>query len=513
MLLSAFVLPAAFAKQVTERIVARSSHRVPTKRARSAPRPVKKRKKKKRFQPVAKPAVAAATPAPVAQTIQPAKKLVIQKEKPRKKRIVIFSSIGGGGHTAVSAGLKSYLKDDYDITVLNVFKDVISSVDTLGTITFGKICAEDFYNFCLRVRWTNVVAGYSRAGNSYLTYRKSTLEKLFLDYFNDEKPDLIISVMPFINAAVLCAAERLDVPFLVLTNDLDTTNYVHNICAPTYKKFKYTLAFDDQSMREKIKHAQFKEDQIAITGFPLRPDFFKKKDKKAIKEAFNVPEDKPVVMVFMGGAGSLASYRYVRTLIKMQLPMHILVCLGRNERLRRNINKILLPEDVSLTIIGFTDRIADLMAISDVLITKPGPGSVCEALESNVPMILDQTGGTIWWEEHNVTFMVDHGFAESLINFTDLADIFPKYIKDPSYNAAIKKKMHDFKRERFNLRIHGLIKDMIDGGDSRPCEVITAAPTQQKKVISSVREPRAYLTAVSEHLGQDKNFSNGRMYR
>ncbi len=57
-------------------------------------------------------------------------------------------------------------------------------------------------------------------------------------------------------------------------------------------------------MREKIKHAQFKEDQIAITGFPLRPDFFKKRRaEKAIKEAFNVPEDKPVVMVFMGGAG------------------------------------------------------------------------------------------------------------------------------------------------------------------------------------------------------------------
>ena len=78
----------------------------------------------------------------------------------------------------------------------------------------------------------------------------------------------------------------------------------------------------------------------------------------------------------------MASYKYVAYLIKMQLPLHILVCIGRNERLRRNINKILLPEDVSLTIIGFTDRIADFMAISDVLITKPGPGSVCEALKS-----------------------------------------------------------------------------------------------------------------------------------
>ena len=85
-----------------------------------------------------------------------------------------------------------------------------------------------------------------------------------------------------------------------------------------------------------------------------------------------------MVMVFMGGAGSLASYRYVRTLAKLAMPMHILVCLGRNMRLSRNINKILLPPEVTLTIIGFTDRIADLMSISDVLITKPGPGSVCE---------------------------------------------------------------------------------------------------------------------------------------
>ena len=451
-------MPTLFAKQVKRRLVASSSYDFPFKGHSYNP-PSRKRKNRKRFKPAAKQSQAPS------YTIFPApKKPVIPiKDKPRKKRIVIFSCKGGGGHTAVSNGLKNYLKGEYDISVANVFQEVISSIDTLGTITFGAVYGEDFYNFCLRVRWTNVLAGYTKAGLTYMTYRQTALEKLFNDYFKDAKPDLIISVMPYINTALLKVAEQLDIPFLVLTNDLDTTTYIHAMASPTYKKFKYTLAFDDPTIREKIKQAGFKDDQIAITGFPLRPEFFKPKDKTLIKEHFNVPEDKPVVMVFMGGAGSQASYRYVRMLAKMQLPMHILVCLGRNESLRRNINKILLPDDVTLTTIGFTDRIADLMTISDVIITKPGPGSVCEALQSNVPMILDQTGGTIWWEEMNVSFMVQHGFAESLSNFNDLNAIFPKYISDPLFSEAVKKKMREFKRERFDQRIHALIHEMIEG--------------------------------------------------
>lgn len=400
-------------------------------------------------------------PVPVAPVVPVKKEQKIVKKAPeRKKRIVIFSSTGGGGHTAVSKGLRGYLSKDYEITVVNVFQEVLTSIDTLGAMTFGKICSEDFYNFCLRVRWTNVAGKFVSTGANYISWRQSTLEKLFLEYFSNEKPDLIISVMPTINAALLTVSEKLALPFLVITNDLDTTNYINNINAPRYNRFRYTIAFEDDAIRDKIKAAGFSKEQVVVTGFPLRPEFFKEKDKKAIKKDFNVPEGKPVVMVFMGGAGSLSSYRYVRTLAKMDMPMHILVCLGRNEQLRRNISRILLPEDVTITIIGFTDRIADLMSISDVLITKPGPGSVCEALESNVPMILDQTTGTLWWEEMNISFMVKNGFGESLTNFNDLVTIFPKYIKDKNHTAAIKKKMKAFKRERFDLKICPLIEEM-----------------------------------------------------
>ncbi len=382
-----------------------------------------------------------------------------KKKKLHKKRIVVFSSRGGGGHTAVSKGLKAYLEKDYNITIVNIFDEVLRSVDTLGSLTWGKINGEDFYNFCLRCRWTNLVGTFATTGAGYLNWRQSTVEKLVLEYFADTKPDLIVSVIPFVNAALLAVAEKLSVPFLVLTNDLDTTNYVNGIAHPTYQKFRYTLAFDDPGLKEKIKQAQIPDNKIVVTGFPLRPAFFAQPDVKALKKEFKVPKNRPVVMVFMGGAGSLTIYRYVRTLARMKMPLHMIVVLGRNEQLKRNISKILLPPGVTMTLLGFTDRIADLMAMSDILITKPGPGSVCEAVESNLPMILDQTHGTIWWELMNVEFVIKNGFGVSLTQFADVPVILKRYLDGEA--LVIKEKMKQFKRECFKDRIKPLIEELL----------------------------------------------------
>ena len=144
-------------------------------------------------------------------------------------------------------------------------------------------------------------------------------------------------------------------------------------------------------------------------------------------------------MIMMGGAGSLASQRYVKSLVKIKIPMHIIVCLGRNEKLRHAINKICLPKHITMTVMGFTDRIADLMAISDVLITKPGPGTICEAVVSNLPIIVDKTTSTIWWEEMNVEFVEKHRFGNVLTEIGELNAMLTKYIKNQEYISVIEK--------------------------------------------------------------------------
>jgi len=378
-----------------------------------------------------------------------------------KKQIIIFSSNGGGGHTAVSNGLIDYLGEQYAVSVTNALRTVYSSVDSLGTLTFGRVAGEDMYNFFLRCGWTNTIQRYSQVGNAYFGWRHDGLVQLTLDYFSEAKPDLVISVIGFINAPLVKACEKLNIPLLILTNDLDSTNYIEGMHPPYYKKLRYAIPFDDSAIRERIRPAAIPNEQIVVTGFPLRPQFFTHKKVEKLKKEFEIPLGKPIVMIFMGGAGSQASYRYVRSLARLKMPMHIIVCLGRNERLKRNIRKILLPEGVTISIFGFTRRIHDLMVISDLLITKPGPNSLCEGLASHVPMLLDMSQGIIWWEKLNCDFMLQHGFAEALTETTRLEDILPKYLKDHTYTDMIKKRMRDFTCTRFDKTILPLVDQMM----------------------------------------------------
>lgn len=380
-----------------------------------------------------------------------------------KNKILIFSSTGGGGHTAVSNALKNYLQDIYDVKTVNIFGEVVSSLDPLRYISFGKFSSEDFYNFCLQCKWTGIISQFCKIGGWAIRYRQATLENKISEFVKSQNPDLVISVVPMINAAILNSCQKLQKPFLVITNDLDTTNYINGLSGPTYKKFYYTLSFDDQDLWKKIEPANIPKSQIKVIGFPLRPEFFyEKRDKALIYKDFSIPKDKKVIMLLMGGAGSLATYRYVRTLARYSKPIHIIACLGRNENLRNALIKISLPKHITLSVVGFTNRIADLMSVSDLIITKPGPGSICESITLNLPIIIDYTSGPLWWEMANIDLVKKHQFGDVLTKYRDLHGLLDKYLENDDYIKKIKNKMISFKEKTsFEVNLKNLLKEII----------------------------------------------------
>ncbi len=381
-----------------------------------------------------------------------------------KKKILILMSKGGAGHISVSNALKGYLDKDYDISVVNLIGDVMKPVDVVNTMSFGKFTGEDFYNFCLQVKWTGVVNLFAKVGAWGINYKEEEIVNLITDFIKKDKPDLIISVIPMVNNAVLKVAKKFKLPFIVVTNDLDTTNYINGISCPRYRKFYYTLPFDDSDMWKKIEPAKIPKEQVKVTGFPLRKQFFEETaDKKSIRKDFAVPENKKVIMLLMGGAGSLGTYRYLRAMIRYHKPIHIIVCLGKNENLRRTIEKMNLPKHITISLVGFTQRVADLMSISDILITKPGPGSICEGIASNLPILIDKTNGTLWWEKMNMDLVTKHNFGDLVKSYKDLERLIDKYLADENYIKSIKTKMAKFKKEtNFGDSIKQLVKDVLE---------------------------------------------------
>jgi UDP-N-acetylglucosamine:LPS N-acetylglucosamine transferase len=61
--------------------------------------------------------------------------------------------------------------------------------------------------------------------------------------------------------------------------------------------------------------------------------------------------------------------------------------------------------------LGFTDRVADYLAACDVLVTKPGPGSLAEAFHQGVPVVVACNAHTIPQERYNARLVRERGLG------------------------------------------------------------------------------------------------------
>ncbi len=381
--------------------------------------------------------------------------------EPIKKKILVFFSEGGGGHKSGFKALEEYLGDIYEIQGVNILRDILAPLDPVRFLTFDAYTGEDLYNYLLTSRWIWCLDLLSHLGLRRFQAQQPEIEQLMYSYLSQQQPDLIISVMPFINAALANVAKTLNIPFLVIPVDFDTTLYINGLRASEYKNFFYALPFNDPRIKQKILPAHITTDRIGVIGFPVRTDFLEKKDPIKIKREFDIPDSgKTIIMLLMGASGSITTYRYVRRIARMNLPIHLIVCLGRSEKLRHKIEKIRLPEQMSISIIGFTPRISDLMAISDIFITKPGPTSICEALHMSLPMILDNTTH-VWWEDLNVEFVKAHHFGDAFTNYHELEELITHYVNDITYRGQLKNRITSYKKGNFCENVRTLVQHML----------------------------------------------------
>lgn len=377
-----------------------------------------------------------------------------------RKKILIVTSRGGGGHISASNALESYLKDRFDIKIVKLLEEVLSPIDAFQDLTFGKYSYEDLYNYFLKERLTffiNIVASKS---NWYISSFSKSIENLIKQYFLKENPDIIISVIPLFNQQLLNVSKELNIPLILVTVDLDTINYVRNFNNITYDKFFYTIVFDDDLIKDKLKNLNLNSSQLKVVGFPIRKDFFEVKDMNLIKKEFSLPFNKQIIMILMGATGSCASINYLKEISKINLDAHIIICTGRDDNLKDKLKKVNLSENLTLSIIGFTDRISDLMAVSDCIITKPGPTSISEALYLNKPIIVDYTCSPVFWEKLNIDFIQKHNFGFIISCLSDLKIFLPK-ILDKKYNSKIVNRIKSFEKRSPIDEISNLINHLI----------------------------------------------------
>ncbi len=377
------------------------------------------------------------------------------------KKIIVFTSDGAGGHTATTNALSATLNDSYIIKPINIYRDALGQVDFIKTITFGKTNGEIFYERCLTKKYYAFLNTLHSVGKWYFRRIQNRMAKILEKFLIEEKPDLVISVVPLVDGAIVQATKKLGIPFILLPTDLDSTNYIHDINDPNFSQFVCTLPFEDIDIKKKLEPAQIPHAQVKVTGFPIRVDFFESKDHAQIKQQYQVHPSKPVVLLLMGSVGSNSLYTFAQQLSNVKNDMHLIICCGRYQAIKEKIGQIQFPKHISITVVDFVQRISDLMAISDLLITKAGPVTMSEAMYMNLPMLVDLTSSTLSWEKLNYQFMQKRQFGDIITNTKNLSHQVSALLESKDALQNMKNNLLSFEKKVGTSEVRKLIEGMI----------------------------------------------------
>ncbi len=412
--------------------------------------------------------------------------------KTAQKRIVVLISQGGGGHLAAGDSLKEILGKEYQVEVVNILSNMLRPIDTLGILTLDKFTAEDLYNFFLRKGFHRTIKMvFCHFGFSYLRYRRKKIQELFEKYFQEPaRPDLVISTFPLINASLISAAQKHDVPVIVMPTDLDSETFLfgmHDIHIEESMKLKVAMPYDDPDLHMKaLREGNLKPKHLFVTGFPVRPACLKKyetHERAHLYKKHGKKENLRTITLIMGAEGGDSLLKYAQALSKLILAsgnLQLNVCVGRNKKMAQEIlvwvleqggkliteaagyQTIQSKEGVLIHVRTFTKEIIEIMALSDLIITKTGSCSVNEAIYLGKKLLLDNTEFSsarhVWWESFNVAFVKKHNLGDA---FSTLEELSSKALSLLNQSTESPSARGDFRLPSFKENVLGLVQEIL----------------------------------------------------
>lgn len=155
---------------------------------------------------------------------------------------------------------------------------------------------------------------------------------------------------------------------------------------------------------------------IVSTGIPIAAKFLSRPEPRAVRKTLGLRDDQPVLLVLSGGFGMGPVAEILAELDKVPQPFQTVVVTGRNEELRRELAAQTHRHPTH--VLGFSTNMHELMAVADLILTKPGGLTTSEALALGKPLfILNPIPGQ---EAANSDFLLERGAAAKVNRVEDL---------------------------------------------------------------------------------------------
>jgi 1,2-diacylglycerol 3-beta-galactosyltransferase len=263
------------------------------------------------------------------------------------------------------------------------------------------------------------------------------LVSLFAAHLSKHRPAVVVSLCPNFNAPLRDAVARAcpQAPFLVrLTDFADFPP--HFWMEPGLDT---VIVGSDEAVEQAARVGLLNGRVVRHSGMPLHPRFYPRvggERRQAVRAELQIPEGAFVTLLLFGGKGTPEMAGLARELLGLLPEAHVIAIGGSNPRLTARLEQ-LAAVSPRLHAYGFTDRVAELISASDVMVTKPGPGTIAEALHQRIPIVTIANGRTVPQERFNADYLARHGLGVVEHRWADLAGRVRALYRDGAARRAM----------------------------------------------------------------------------
>jgi 1,2-diacylglycerol 3-beta-galactosyltransferase len=349
----------------------------------------------------------------------------------RRLTIVFFDA--GGGHRSAAEALKSVLETQrWQVTLLNL-QEQLDQLDLLKKFTGLRI--QDGYNLILRKGWTRLTPQLLPVLQGVIRMYHRPTVKLLCKYWQENPADMVLSVIPHFNRAMEESIRKTTPSTAFVTLLTDFADYPPHFWME--RESQYLICGTERAELQAYALGHDRNHVFLASGMVMKPKFYQKTAVNRVEERkrLGLNPDTPTGIVLFGGAGSATMLDIVKRLDASKSDLQLILICGKNQKLLNAVKALKTRFPVFAE--GFTQDVDYYMALSDFFIGKPGPGSISEALQFHLPVIVECNGRTLPQERYNAQWVTEKRMGIVLKNFRHI-NAGVEQLLDPAAFAEFK---------------------------------------------------------------------------
>jgi len=346
--------------------------------------------------------------------------------------LFLFSDTGGGHRSATEAIIEA-LALQYGGLITTQMVDVLKDV---APQPLDRL--PDWYPYMTRVpriwglgyQLTNGRRRMALLTQSAWLYIRRAVRRSVEQY----PSDMIVSLHPLSTAPLVRSMRRLRSagrPRPVLATVVTDMVSTH---AMWYHPGMDLCIVATEEARQSALSCKVSPERLHVVGIPVANRFCQPPgDRTALRQRLGWPQDRLVALLIGGGEGMGPLDEIAQAISQAELPLALAVVAGRNQKLKARLEAQVWS--MPTFIYGFVQEMPDFMRAADMLITKAGPGTISEALNAGLPLVLfSRLPGQ---EDGNVSFVQTQGVGVWAPHPAEIVKVLREWIAHPARRQKV----------------------------------------------------------------------------